>query len=327
MRSVSILSICNPLMDFITHVQPEFLKRIGAQPGTMNLIDEETLKGILGEMKSHFVLPGGSGANTLRGFSWCNRNGHLPKSLFFGAVGDDAVGKEYINKLTDASVESRIVQKKEKTGVSIIAVTPDFERTMFTFLGACRSISETDIDFSLIPQASLLHFTGYLWDTDNQRQIAREAVGMARSSKTIVSFDLADPFVVNRYREDFLSWIPGHIDLLFGNREEFSILCGTLLHDEEILSKAGSLAPTIVMKVGARGAYAVKDGKLIHVPGKKVKTHDTTGAGDAFAGGFLYRYLEQKPLAECTRSGNALAASIVEVEGCDYAKIRQSAFE
>jgi sugar/nucleoside kinase (ribokinase family) len=218
-------------------------------------------------------------------------------------------------------VDSRLTQKTCETGISIVVVTPDHERTMFTFLGACREVTVSDIDFSLVPKASLLHITGYMWDTENQREITKQAVRLARDSETLVSFDIADPFVVNRYRGDFLSWIPANVDLLFGNHEEFSILAGGLKEDDSILAFVEKMAGIVVMKTGAAGACVCHGGNRSRVPVRPAQVVDTTGAGDSFAGGFLFELLREKTLTQCAETGNSLAAAVVEVEGCDYEKI------
>jgi sugar/nucleoside kinase (ribokinase family) len=330
LRSISFAAFCNPLMDVLAHVGSRLLQTIGAQAGTMNLVEFEKAEGILRAIKSEYpsppVMPGGSGANTARGFSWLNRDAQLPPPLFFGAVGDDEMGRQYREKLEQAGVRSGLATKRERTGFSVIAITPDGERTMFTHLGACRLFEEPDVDFSRIAEAGVLHLTGYMWDTDNQRRVAERAAAAALTSKTIVSLDLADPFVVSRYREALLEWVPRHVNLLFGNREEFALLCGTRENDEDILARAREFASLVVMKVGERGAYVAEGGRTTLCPGMKVPVRDTTGAGDSFAGAFLYGYLQGRSPVACARLGNRLAAAIVAVEGCDYGALSYGDF-
>ncbi len=325
-RKLAFAAFCNPLMDVLSHIDEKVLKEVGAHPGSMNLVDFEQADSMLRRLRNEsgplHVLPGGSGANTARGYSWLNRDTRLPPPVFFGAVGDDDMGKQYRKKLEEAGVKSGLVEKGERTGFSAIAVTPDGERTMFTHLGACRHFAPGDVDFSLIAEASALHLTGYMWDTENQRLVAQRAAETAARADTVVSLDLADPFVVTRYRELFIDWIPRRVDLLFGNRDEFALLCGTSESDEAILARAAEYAPLVVMKVGSRGAYVSGTGGTELVPGYPVAVRDTTGAGDSFAGAFLYAYLQGETPAACARLGNRLAAAIVTVEGCDYGSIQ-----
>jgi sugar/nucleoside kinase (ribokinase family) len=321
-RKIAFSAFCNPLMDIITHTDQRFLEKIGARAGTMNLVDvdkaDEILRHITTDENRSHVSPGGSGANTSRGFAWLNQDAALPPPMFFGATGDDELGSGYLQKLEKAGVLSGLVRKKERTGFSVIAVTPDGERTMFTCLGACRLFSESDVDFGRIAESAVLHLTGYMWDTENQRRVAERAAEEARRAGTLVSLDLADPFVVTRYRDVFLKWIPGQVDLLFGNRDEFALLSGNKESDESILDWADELAPLLVMKVGARGAYVAQGGKKELVPALAVKVLDTTGAGDSFAGAFLYGRLKGLDPVACARLGNRLASSIVTVAGCSY---------
>jgi fructokinase len=290
----------------------------------MNLVDAQKLDDIRSQLDNFEILPGGSGANTARGVAWLNHDKRLPVPLFYGAVGHDATGEMYLKKLEEAGVRSGISLKNEPSGVSVILVTPDFERTMFTHLGACRTFCEEDVDFSLMAQTALVHVTGYMWDTPNQKRVAERAVAEAKRAGTPVSLDLADPFVVTRYREQFLGWITGNVDLLFGNREEFALLCDEHENDEAVLTKAAALAPTIIMKAGAYGAYVASAHGTKLLPGFKVEARDTTGAGDSFAAGYLYTMLSGRDPSDCARAGNRLAASIVAVEGCDYDSIDYS---
>jgi sugar/nucleoside kinase (ribokinase family) len=325
-KPVSVIAFCNPLLDIIGHVTLAILDDLGARPGTMNLVDFDRWEQVRKVLKNVETLPGGSGANTARGFAWCDRDRRFSAPVFCGAVGEDTTGRDYLKHLAAAGVKSGIAVKRDPSGASLIAVTPDGERTMFTHLGACRQFAEADVDFDQVASASVLHLTGYLWDTPNQRQVAEKAAVTAKTARVTVSLDLADPFAVNRYRKDFREFIPGQVDVLFGNREEIALLCGEEGSDEAVIARAASLAPTVVMKAGAKGAYVGEGGHVTLEPGLSVTVRDTTGAGDSFAAGFLYARLLGRPAAACARAGNRLAGMIVGVEGCHYGKIDYSLF-
>ena len=132
-----------------------------------------------------------------------------------------------------------------------------------------------------------------------------------------MAFDLADPFAVRRYAEQFRTWIPGRVDVLFGNRYEIGLLTGSAC-DEDCVSDALKLAPMVVMKMGEQGCMVGWEGRQESVPARHVQAVDTTGAGDAFAAGFLYGRLEESSPVDCARLANALAARVVSVEGCSY---------
>lgn len=316
----SIYGVENPLMDIIAHVDFSFLKRLGKQPGTMNLVEYAEVERLRAELPVFRMIPGGSCANTIRGVSWLNREGEFPPPVFNGSVGRDEIGDAYLQYLRGFGVDAAITRKDMATGVSFILVTPDGERTMNTYLGACRQFGPEDLDLDRLSRSRILHLTGYLWDTENQRKATERAVEIARAKGITISFDLADPFAVQRYREAFLPFIPECVDILFANREELSLLTGTDC-DEDCMGNAQSLAHTVVMKVGEKGCYVSCNGSISLVEGVPARLLDTTGAGDAFAAGFLFGVLGKRDPIECAGIANRLAAGIVGVEGCDYQAI------
>lgn len=322
----SVFSVENPLVDLIARVDAAFLAARGKRPGTMHLIDEAesaALVAALESPRSGFAaprsLPGGSAANTLRGVAWLNRDSGLPRPLFGGAVGRDSLGDGYRAALRTAGVEPALVATDARTGTSIILVTPDGERTMNTNLAACRLFRAADLDLDGLARSRLVYLTGYLWDTENQREAAEQAAARARALRIPVAFDLADPWVVERYRDRFRDWVPRSVDLLFANGKELALLTGSSC-DEDCMAAAAAIAPTVVMKVGARGCWVGgRDAAApVLVPTDAVKPLDTTGAGDAFAGGWLYGMLGGREPADCARLANAVARGIVGVYGCDY---------
>ena len=326
----SVYGVENPLMDIIAHVDYDFLKRFEKQPGSMHLVEYAETEALMRELPSVRILPGGSAANTTRGIAWLagpagqaflqrfagfshDGAGRLP-AVFNGAVGRDQIGDQFEQLMTAAGVSPSIVRKATPTGRSVILVTPDGERTMNTYLGACRDFGPQDLDLQSLTRSRILYLTGYLWDTAGQDAAARKA---AESSDATVAFDLADSFAVRRSGDAFRSWIPGHVDVLFGNRDEIAILTGAAC-DEDCVSEAQKFAPLIVMKVGARGCIVGQDKKQQLVPGVLAKVVDTTGAGDAFAAGFLYGLLQGAEPTECARLANTIASRVVEREGCSY---------
>jgi sugar/nucleoside kinase (ribokinase family) len=160
-----------------------------------------------------------------------------------------------------------------------------------------------------------------MWDTANQREAVTGLAEKARVAGARVAFDLADPFAVGRYRDSFLEWIPGRIDVLFGNRQEMTILAGAEANDEDLVKRMGSLAPLAVMKVGPRGCVVNDRGTISTAPARPAPVVDTIGAGDLFAAGFLYGLLLDRPTPACSRIANSLAAAVVGVEGCSLERM------
>ena len=321
----SVFGVENPLMDIIAHVDRGFLGRFDKRPGSMHLVEHEEISRLLEGISSSRRMPGGSAANTTRGIASLNRGGasagagEIDPPVFNGAVGRDATGDDFQRSMEGAGVTTALVRKDLPTGISLILVTPDGERTMNTHLGSCRQFGPADLDRARLAHSRVLYLTGYLWDTENQRKAAEAAVEIARSQerRILVAFDLADPFAVRRYGEAFRASIPGTVDILFGNRDELSILTGGAC-DEDCVSAAASLAPLVAMKVGSRGCIVGWEGRRQHVPGLSARVVDTTGAGDAFAAGFLHGRLRGLGPAACAELANTIAASVVAVEGCVY---------
>jgi sugar/nucleoside kinase (ribokinase family) len=332
----SVYGVENPLMDVIAHVDSDFLRRFGKMPGTMHLVDYDHVLALLKEIPSIRTIPGGSAANTTRGIAWLEseagrslRESILPRELtqrplpampvFNGAIGSDARGDQFVSDMEKAGVKTALVRKSSPTGTSVILVTPDGERTMNTFLGACRDFQTADLDLGLLSESRVLYLTGYMWDTENQKKAVEASTSFARAPGRgiTVAFDLADPFAVRRYAAQFRDWLPGRVDILFGNQEELSILIGTSC-EEDCVTAAASLAPMVVMKIGARGCLVGWNGRCEHVPGVSVQPVDTTGAGDAFAAGFLFGNLAGADPLTSARLANSLAARVVTREGCSY---------
>ncbi len=317
----SVFGLGNPLLDFIAEGEFALIEALHTRPGTMNLVTLEEMKKVLDLVNSYRNIPGGSAANTTRGIAWLSRVKPVLPPVYCGAVGQDAIGRQYGEILSRSGVESRLVNKDALTGCSVIIVTPDQERTMFTFLGACRKYLVQDLDLQALGRSQYLYVCGYMWDTDNQKRAVAKAVEWARLKSVTVVFDLADPFVVQRYREEFQSWITSGVDILLGNREEIQLMLGKSEDapiDEPLIRLAGEMARLVVMKIGADGCWVNEEGSVCHVPAYSVRAVDTTGAGDSFASGLLYGLLRGLSPVSAARLANRMAAASVTVVGCDF---------
>jgi sugar/nucleoside kinase (ribokinase family) len=330
----SLFAMENPLMDIVAHVEPSFLERFGKRPGTMHLVDYPHVEALRAAIGSFRTVPGGSAANTARGIAWLSGSSgsvlrqsvlgravpHVPPvapPVFNGAIGRDPTGDLFAAGMEKAQVRTSLVRKATATGTSVILVTPDGERTMSTFLGACRDFGPEDLDVAGLEASKILYLTGYLWDTENQVRAAQRAASVARAAGVRVAFDLADPFAVERSGEQLRAWMPGNVDILFGNRQEMALLTGNQC-DEDCVATAAGTAPLVVMKAGADGCLVAWEHRVAAVPAVSARVVDTTGAGDAFAAGFLFGLLAGADPVSSARLANALAGRVVEVEGCDY---------
>jgi sugar/nucleoside kinase (ribokinase family) len=317
----SVFGLGNPLLDFIAPVDPLILESLDAKKGTMNLVDRDGMETVLSKLNGYTNIPGGSAANTLRAISWLDRGEQLEELLYCGAVGPDSRGKSYNSTLEVAGITVQVVTKTLPTGCSVILVTPDHERTMFTYLGACREYGLGDLDLTALAGSKIFYTTGYMWDTDNQKQAVMRAMEYSRKRGVGIFFDLADPFVVQRSHEEFRSWLPSRVDVLFGNRDEFQIMFGQDLEDQQLLEKAAEVSPVLLMKTGCDGCYVSDRGSIQQVEGFCVDPLDTTAAGDCFSAAFIFATLRRYAPVQAARLANRLAASIVTVLGCDFTNL------
>jgi sugar/nucleoside kinase (ribokinase family) len=320
---ISVFGIGNPLMDYLTYEDSELIEALAVKPGTMNLVTGRERTLLLERIKHPSCVPGGSCANTIRGLAWLGRGEEIEPPLYAGAVGNDHLGRQYIAGLRELGIKTQVCYKTEETGISVVVVTPDRERTMFTYLGACRGFDSGDLDKNLISESNFLYTTAYMWDTENQKAAAKEALRHAASEGVGIAFDLADPLAVGRYREELLSFVPEYVDVLFGNKEEMSLLHGKNEEDAVLAESLGELAPIAVMKVGAEGCWVSSQGDVTKHPGKRVRAVDTVGAGDFFAAGFLFGLLKGENIEACARLANTFGAGIVGVVGCSLGELSQ----
>lgn len=314
MTTYDVFGMCNALIDIQAFVDDTFLASIGVNKGIMHLIDEERSRSILKRLEHipQEMLPGGSGANSMSTVAFLG--GH---PIYTGVVSHDEYGRAYEEKLTGYGVKALLRKVNYGlTGSSIILTTPDAERTMNTHLGVSREFERQDIDLDLLKASRIFHLTGYMWDTEKQKIAAIYAMEHAKRFGLKVSFDLSDPFLIERNRGEFPHIIKEYVDIVFGNAQEVMMLTDieSPLDAGVELAKSCEIA---AVKIGKEGSYVITD-RVEKVAGFPVEAVDTTGAGDVYAGGFLFAYCRDMPLAECGRIGNFIASNIVTVKGLGF---------
>ena len=310
-----VYGIGNPLIDIISQVTDEDLNQLSVHKGTMHLIDEKRRKDLLEFLNNRNVSYscGGSCPNTIITLAAFGIDATLA-----GKVGSDEYGAIYQKRLNDLAVNDELAYCDKPTGSSIILITPDSERTMNTYLGANRYYGKDDVKTSTVSEADIFHFTGYMWDTQTQKEAVMKALEIASQSGTLVSFDIADHFAVGRNRDTFLSLISNHADIVFANSEEARILFDN--YDAyECCKSMGKLCDIAVVKNGKRGSFISYNKEIIgiHVQGPKKPT-DTTGAGDVYAAGFLYGLCKKVPIEKAGNIASFLAGEIIQQWGAQF---------
>ena len=307
--ALDLLCLGNAIVDVLAPVDDGFLAEHGILKGGMNLIDEARAEALHAAMGPTTVVSGGSAANTAVGAA---RLGAA--AGFVGKVRDDAVGGHFARDLRSTGVGFATAPATggPATARSYILVTPDGQRTMNTYLGACQNLSVDDVDPALVASAGVTYLEGYLWDPPHAKDAFRKASELAHAAGRRVALSLSDSFCVGRYRGEFLDLIRSkRVDIVFANEDELLALYETPDFDAAVaaLGAEGGLA---AVTRGAGGAVVVERGRVRAVPATPVEAVvDSTGAGDLFAAGFLAGLARGRDAADCARLGTLAAAEVI----------------
>lgn len=302
-----VAGIGNAIVDVIASVDDAFLLQHNIAKGVMTLIDEFRADQLYALLPESRELAGGSAANTMAGLASLGGTG-----LFVGKVKDDRLGKSFEAGMRDTGIaySTAPATSGPATACCLIAVTPEGQRSMSTFLGASRELTAADVDTGAIADAAVLYIEGYQWDTDAAKAAITKAMAAAKAAGRKVALSLSDPFCVGRNREEFLDLYRNSVDVIFANEDEAKALFEVEEFDG-VLQAVREWHGTAALTRSAKGCVVAK-GSDVHVidavPVARVL--DTTGAGDQFAAGFLYGLTHNRSLADCGRLG-ALAASEV----------------
>lgn len=304
-----VLGIGSAIVDIIARADEDFLTRFGMVKGTMALTDAAQAKAIYDEMPRAVEIPGGSVANSMAGIASL---GGTP--CFIGKVGNDKLGEIFAHEIKVVGVEFHGGARrptKLPTATCLILVTPDGQRTMNTFLGACTELQPEDLDAERIQASRVIYIEGYQWDTPQAKDAIRKACHTAKSAGRQVALSLSDPFVADRHRNELLKLIHEDVDILFGNEDEiFSLYQATDL--EGAIARLREARVLACMTRSAKGVIVFDGATTLAIEAAPVaKVVDTTGAGDLFAAGFLYGYTHGRDLTNCARIGAMAAAEVI----------------
>tara|TARA_B100001248_G_scaffold38244_1_gene24480 strand:+ start:142 stop:1071 length:930 start_codon:yes stop_codon:yes gene_type:complete len=309
---MKILGIGNAIIDVICKVDENFITTNNLIKGTMKLIfDNKELKNILANLKIEKTVSGGSVANSIVGLSQLNND-----VGFIGKISDDNFGKKYEEGLKEENVKYLYEKKKENlpTGICIILVTPDSERTMCTFLGVAGKINENDVDENIIKKSELVFLEGYLWDEGEPKKAFEKAI--KNSNK--VAMSLSDLFCVERHKQNFLNLVKEKLDLTFANESEIMALINTR-NFNEVITFAKEIKKHIVVTRGNKGAISIFGDKIVEVDASKnLLIKDLTGAGDLFAAGYLHGFINNLSTEQCLEKGTELSTKIIQQIGARF---------
>ena len=305
-----VLTIGNAIVDILSQIDDDFLVRENLVKGSMRLIDQTEADRLFDHMGPTHMISGGCAGNTAAGIASFGGN-----AAFIGKVADDEAGHFFRHDMQalDISFPTSNLTSGIATGRSMILITPDTERTMNTFLGACQELTPADIDADTVAGASITYLEGYLWDPPKAKDAFLEASRIAHGAGRRVAITLSDSFCVDRYRDEFLDLMrSGKVDIVFANNHEVLALYET----SDFAGAVNALAKDVTLAaitMGAEGSLVVSGTDRVTVPAPPVEIIvDKTGAGDLYASGFLFGLARGRSSAECAALGSIAAGEILQ---------------
>ena len=303
------LCIGNAIVDVMARTEDDFLVAHGLIKGTMHLIDADRAEMLYDAMGPAIEASGGSAGNTASGIASLGGS-----AAFIGKVAEDALGKFYRHDMTAAGINfpTAPLVGGAPTARSMILITPDGERTMNTYLGACQELAPIDIDQATVAAAKVTYMEGYLWDPPPAKQAFRQAAHYAHEAGRQASISLSDPFCVDRFRDEFLELLRSRtVDIVFANDSELRSLYKTGSLDAAIEAVRHDCALSFVT-VGAEGVIVVEDGRVTPIPAVATdRVEDLSGAGDQLAAGVLFALARDMAATDAAGLGALVASEVI----------------
>lgn len=314
MAQYDVLAIGNAIVDVISRADDDFLVNNGIIKGAMNLVDAQRAELLYSRMGQAIETSGGSASNTAAGIA--NLGG---KAAFMGKVAADHLGQVFAHDLRGQGVayDTRPLEGGATTARCMIFNTPDGERSMNTYLGACVEFGPEDVEVTKVANSKVVYFEGYLWDPPRAKQAMRLAAKIAHENGRQVAITLSDSFCVDRYRDEFLELIrSGTVDIVFSNESELLSLYETPSFETAITAIRNDVRGYACVTCNDKGSVVTSREETLEVNAYPVeRVIDQTGAGDVYAAGFLYGYTNGLPFIDSARLGSICASAIIQQVG------------
>jgi len=309
-QNYNILGIGNAVTDILLEVDYSFLKKNNLEEGSMKLVDEATINKLLIDLNSFRTLAGGSVANTLSTIASLGGS-----CAFIGSRKNDRFGKLFSESMIENSIylSNEANEAGKSSSLCLVLITPNGERTMCTYLGASTNLSNEDIDISLLKKSKIIYLEGYLFDLPEAKNIFYAVVNNAAKYGYEVALSLSDPFCVDRHRKDFIKLINKKISILFSNKSEMEALYKCDIKNALLASSKN--VRISISTLGEKGSILYYNNKVLEAEAYPVNVIDTTGAGDNFAAGFLYSYINQVSFENCMKAGALCASETIKTIG------------
>jgi len=303
-----IVGVGSALVDILSHEDDDFLEKTGAVKGGMIYVGKEFIERTLSmTSKKPTIVPGGSACNTVIGI------GRLGgQARFVGKSGSGDMGNFIEADLKNNNVEPSLLKSSSPTGRVLSIITPDAERSMFTYLGASSEVVPEEITASYFENAAIVHVEGYLLFN---KDLLLATLHSAKAAGALVSLDLASFTIVEESKKHLEEMVSEFVDILVANEDEALAFTG---HSDEInaIKKLSQKVDIAVLKVGRRGSFISREGNIVKIEPKGAGAAvDTTGAGDLWASGFLFGLVNGYSLEKCGELGSACGYEVCQVVG------------
>jgi sugar/nucleoside kinase (ribokinase family) len=303
-----VAAIGNAIVDVLVHCDDSLPEKLGFSKGVMTLIGGDQVEGIYNALPPAMECSGGSAANTIVGVAQLGL-----KTAYLGKVKDDQLGRVFRHDIQKSNVHfpTALATDGAATAQCFVLVTPDAQRTMLTYLGACVNFGPDDVDEDVVANAEITYLEGYLYDPPQAKLAFHKAAKVAHEAGRKVALSLSDPFCVDRHRDEFLDLISGHVDILFSNEDELTTLYQTKSFDSAVAQVQGHVQVAAITR-GSRGSVvATKDNIVTVLADSIAQVVDTTGAGDLYAAGFLAGLGQGRELETCAHMGGIAAGEVI----------------
>ena len=315
-----VLGIGNALVDALNKLKSdELLVELGLPKGSMQLVDAETSAKIQERSKDleKEMASGGSAANTIHGLANLGI-----ETAFIGTVGNDEIGNFFSDDLLKSGIKPLLNISTTSSGLANAMISPDGERTFGTFLGAAIELSAGDLKPEQFQDYNILHVEGYLVQNHD---LLESILKMAKQNGLEVSLDLASYNVVEDNLEFLKTMVEQYVDIVFANEEEAKAFTG--MEPEEALEALAKVTKIAIVKVGSKGSMIKENNSVANVGVEKTEVVDTTGAGDLYAAGFLYGYVNKLPHEKSGQIGALLASKVIadfgaKISDADWKEIK-----
>ena len=326
-KDIQLCAIGNGIVDLQFYINDDELAQLNVKKSEMKLIDYQEAELLKEYAKSHkfHQISGGSAANSIIAFSKMGGKG-----AFITVLGNDDFGKFYAKEFEELG----IILKAEfidtlPTGLCFIFITPDSERTMLTYLGATSNISAQHINEDIISRSEWIYLEGYLFSQENSADALYKAIEISKKNNTKISLTFSDAFITENFRENINKIIPD-CDLIFCNENEARSFTGEKTSDIAI-DKLFSKVPNAIITKGNKGSIIKWNGDIYEIPSYPASPIDATGAGDMFAGAFLYGIITLSNPMLAGHLASLSAAKVVSQMGArmsaDYDEIKHQIYK